>query len=105
MYFIILYGAPHISAGFITVSSATEFTSENTNNNSDTTNSQDLNDRVEQVKLRSSYKSLSVKNIQNMSHTEIHKEKEWGFYGYSTIKHDYVLKEIDIDKVVIDHAT
>jgi len=48
---------------------------------------------------------LPADEIQKMSHIKIHKEKEWGFYGHSTIKHDYVLKAIDNENVVIDHAT
>ena len=54
--------------------------------------------------MRSSYSNLPVAEVQAIQHIAIRKKK-WGFYGYSTIKHDYVLKTIGDDKVVIDHAT
>lgn len=60
---------------------------------------------MEQVKIRSSYSNLSVPEVQAIQHISIRKKKQWGFYGNSTIKHDYLLKTIGNDKVVIDHAT
>jgi len=35
----------------------------------------------------------------------IRKNKKWGFYGHSTINHNYEVKTINGDKVVIDNAT
>ena len=51
------------------------------------------------------YKTLSVFAVQSMPNISIRKKKHWGFYGYSTIKHDYNLKMIRGDKVVVDKAT
>ena len=51
------------------------------------------------------YKTLSVFAVQSMPNISIRKKKHWGFYGYSTIKHDYKLKTIRGDKVVVDKAT
>jgi hypothetical protein len=51
------------------------------------------------------YKTLSVFAVQSMPNISISKKKKWGFYGYSTIKHDYNLKTIRGDKVVVDKAT
>ncbi|MFQ5963837.1 MAG: DUF1566 domain-containing protein [Candidatus Scalinduaceae bacterium] len=56
-------------------------------------------------KLRLWYKPLSVDEVQAMPNISIRKMKRWGFYGHSTIKHNYELVEDDGDKVVIDHAT
>jgi hypothetical protein len=52
-----------------------------------------------------SYKTLSVSQVQSMSNVSIRKKKRWGFYGHSTINHDYNLKTIGGDKVVVDNAT
>ncbi|KHE93720.1 MAG: hypothetical protein SCABRO_00521 [Candidatus Scalindua brodae] len=104
LYIVVLFGTSHISTCYLTAS-ATNLTSVNTNNNADTSNSQDFSDMAEQVKLRSSYRNLSANEIQKMSYTKIFKIKECGFYGHSIIRHDYVLKEINNEKVVIDHAT
>ena len=40
-----------------------------------------------------------------MPNVSIRKKKENGFYGYSTINHDYNLKTISGNKVVVDNAT
>ena len=40
-----------------------------------------------------------------MPNISIRKKNEWGFFGHSTIKHDYSLKTIKGDKVVVDNAT
>ncbi|ODS32146.1 MAG: hypothetical protein SCARUB_02748 [Candidatus Scalindua rubra] len=58
-----------------------------------------------QVKLRSSYRGLSVKHIQSIPHISIREKKDWGFWGHSTIDRDYEVKTINGDKVVIDQAT
>jgi hypothetical protein len=40
-----------------------------------------------------------------MPNVSISKKEAWGFYGHSTINHDYNLKTIRGDKVVVDSAT
>jgi ssDNA-binding Zn-finger/Zn-ribbon topoisomerase 1 len=55
--------------------------------------------------LRSSYKKLSVSEVQSMPNVSIREEIHWGFYGHSTISHDYNLKAIKGDKVVVDNTT
>jgi CHAT domain-containing protein len=56
-------------------------------------------------KLRSSYKTLSVSQVQSMPNVSIREKYNWGFFGHSTINHDYSLKTISGDKVVVDNAT
>ena len=66
--------------------------------------------------LRSSYRELSVLQMKRMSNVFIKKEEPDTFYGtealdgcgaccHSTINHDYNLKTIRGDKVVVDNAT
>ncbi len=62
-------------------------------------------ERIARKNLRSSYKDLSVTQMQSMPHVEIREEMEWGFYGHSTLRHQYEAKTIDYDEVVIDHTT
>jgi hypothetical protein len=57
------------------------------------------------ITLRSSYKKLSVSEVQSMPNVSIRKKDEWGFYGHSTINHDYNLKAVSGDVVVVDNAT
>jgi hypothetical protein len=57
------------------------------------------------TELRSSYMNLTVSQVQSMSNISIRRKKAWGFYGHSTIQHEYETKIIDDNKVVIDHAT
>ena len=57
------------------------------------------------IALRSFHSDLSVSQVQSMPDISIRKKNDWGFYGHSTITHSYVLKEINGDKMVIDHAT
>jgi tetratricopeptide (TPR) repeat protein len=57
------------------------------------------------ITLRSYYKDLSVAEVQSMSNVSISSKNEDGFCGYSTINHDYNLKAIKGDKVVVDNAT
>ncbi len=57
------------------------------------------------VVLRSSYREMSVPEIQSMPHVDIREEMEWGFYGHSKIRHKYEAKTIGYDNVVIDHST
>ena len=61
--------------------------------------------KTPRASLRSSYNELSVSQVQSMSDIAIIKKKDWGFYGHSTINHNYNLKSINGDKVVIDNAT
>ena len=56
-------------------------------------------------KLHSSYRDLSVSQVQSIPNISIRKKDEWGFYGHSTIIHSYNSKSINGDKVVIDNAT
>ncbi len=57
------------------------------------------------VNLRPYYKELSVSEVLEIHNVSILKKEKWGFYGHSTIDHDYYLKTINDDKVVIDRAT
>ncbi len=57
------------------------------------------------TELRSSYLSLTVSQVQSMSNISIRRKKLWGFYGHSTISHEYETKIIGDEKVVVDHAT
>ncbi len=57
------------------------------------------------TELRSSYMNLTVSQVQSMSNISIRRKKAWGFYGHSTIQHEYETKMIADDKVVIDRAT
>jgi len=65
------------------------------------------------ITLRSSYKILSASEVQSMPNVSIRKtdrrvegaKDAYGFYGHSTIKHDYSLKAVSGDVVVIDNAT
>jgi hypothetical protein len=58
-----------------------------------------------QTVLRSSYKKLTVSQVQSMSNISIRQKTSDGFLGHSTINHIYESKSINGDKVVIDHAT
>jgi hypothetical protein len=62
-------------------------------------------DRIERKYLRSSYKDLTVSQVQSMPHIEIREEQDWGFYGHSTIRHQYELRSIVYDEVVVDNTT
>ena len=44
------------------------------------------------ITLRSAYKTLSVSEVQSMPNVSIREKDDWGFYGHSTINHDYSLK-------------
>ncbi len=57
------------------------------------------------IELRSSYMNLSVSQVQSMSNISIRRKKAWGYYGHSTIQHEYEAETIGDNKVVIDHAT
>ena len=55
--------------------------------------------------LRSSYTNLSVSQVQSIPNISIRSKKVWGFYGHSTIEHEYKTETINDNKVVIDRAT
>jgi hypothetical protein len=57
------------------------------------------------INLCSTYNTLSVPQVQSILNISIHSKEEWGFYGHSTINHNYKLKFISGDKVVINNAT
>ena len=57
------------------------------------------------TELRSSYMNLTVSQVQSMPNISIRRKKAWGFYGHSTIPHEYETKTIGDNKVVIDNAT
>ena len=66
---------------------------------------QSAEESSQRITLRSSYRNLSVSEVQSMPDIYIRKFDEWGFYGHSTIIHNYEKKSIKGDNVVIDHAT
>jgi len=57
------------------------------------------------TELRARCDNLNVSQVQTMENISIRRKKSWGFYGHSTIQHEYETKLIGDDKVVIDHAT
>lgn len=58
------------------------------------------------VNLRPYYKVVSLSEIEEMPNVVLHKRKDdQGFFGHSTIRHDYEMKIINGDKVVIDYCT
>ena len=66
---------------------------------------QSAEESSQRMTLRSSYRNLSVSEVQSMPYIYIRKFDEWGFYGHSTIIHNYEKKSIKGGNVVIDHAT
>jgi len=66
---------------------------------------QSAEESPQRITLRSSYRNLSVSEVQSMPDIYIRKFDEWGFYGHSTIIHNYEKKSIKGGNVVIDHAT
>jgi hypothetical protein len=58
-----------------------------------------------QTVLRSSYKTLSLSQVQSMPNVSIREKESWGFKGHSTINHIYNLKAIGGEEVVVDNAT
>jgi len=55
-----------------------------------------------QVYPHPSYKTLSVSEVQSMPNVSIREKLELGFDGHSTIKHDYSLKAVSGDVVVVE---
>jgi hypothetical protein len=66
---------------------------------------QSAEENPQRVNLRTSYRNLSVSEAESMPEIYIRKFDEWGFYGHSTIIHNYEKKSIKGGNVVIDHAT
>ena len=62
-------------------------------------------ERIERKYLRSSYKDLLVTQALSMPDVEIREEQDWGFYGHSTIRHQYELRSILYEEVVVDYTT
>jgi hypothetical protein len=57
------------------------------------------------IRLRSSYDRLSVSQIQSLPHISIRERHKHVFLCHSTISHDYEVKTINGDEIVIDHTT
>lgn len=64
-----------------------------------------LDSNASATNLRSSYRELSVAQVQSMPNMFIRSKEYSGFRGHSTINHSYSTKSISGDKVVIDNAT
>ncbi len=54
---------------------------------------------------RSSNQKLSVPQVQAIKNISIKRKHEKGLFGYSTINHNYDMKTISGDRVVIDYVT
>lgn len=61
---------------------------------------QSAEENTHKITLRSSYRNLSVSEVQSMPDIYIRKFDEWGFYGHSTIIHNYEKKSIKGGNVV-----
>ncbi len=103
-YFLLLFTISYISTGCSAVGVVIVATIKK-KIETDTSQSQKLADEPKKVWLRLSCKNLHVTDVHGMEHIKMHERKSWGFYGYSTINHDYALKKISGDKVVVDHVT
>ncbi|GAX60501.1 hypothetical protein SCALIN_C13_0012 [Candidatus Scalindua japonica] len=57
------------------------------------------------IHLRSTYTELTAFQVQQLPHKSIRKVKKWGFFGHSTVNHNYEEKTINGDQVVVDHST
>ena len=57
------------------------------------------------ITLRSSYKKLSVSEVQSMPNVSIREKYDYGFYGYSKIIHHYHPESYLTEEVVEDNAT
>jgi len=64
-----------------------------------------LAEETPHITLRSAHRDVLTFHVQLMSNIFIVNKHNYGFYGYSTIKHNYEKKSINEDAVVIDHAT
>ncbi|MDP6587160.1 MAG: tetratricopeptide repeat protein, partial [Anaerolineales bacterium] len=60
---------------------------------------------IKKVTLRSSYKTLSVSEVQSMPNVSIREKYDYGFYGYSKIIHHYHPESYLTEEVVEDNAT
>jgi uncharacterized protein YjbI with pentapeptide repeats len=63
--------------------------------------------KTKNIALRSSYRTLSAFQVQHLMPNVSRRRKLYrgGFSGHSTINHDYNLKTVKGDKVVVDNAT
>lgn len=57
------------------------------------------------ITLRSSYRDLSVSQVQSMSNISMREKGDWGFCGHSTINNSYEKRSKNGDSVVVDHTT
>ena len=57
------------------------------------------------ITLRTSYKKLSLSEIRSMPNVSIRDKTRWGLTAQSSINHDYNIKTIKGNKVVVDNAT
>jgi len=57
------------------------------------------------IRLRSTYENLSASQIQSLPHISIRERHKQVFLCHSTISHNYEVKTISGDEIVIDHAT
>ncbi len=57
------------------------------------------------ITIRSSYTDISVPQVQSIPNVVIDKKEDWGFWGHSTIIHQYDLKSVNADKMVTDYST
>ena len=51
------------------------------------------------INLRSSFEELSVSQVHAIPNKSIRKFKKFGFYGHSTISHDYKVETIKGEKL------
>ncbi|MCP4264672.1 MAG: DUF1566 domain-containing protein, partial [Candidatus Brocadiaceae bacterium] len=64
-----------------------------------------LAEETPHITLRSTHRDILTFHVQLMSNIFVVNKHNYGFYGYSTIKHNYEKKSIDEDATVIDHTT
>ncbi len=64
-----------------------------------------LAEETSHITLRSTHRDILTFHVQLMSNIFVVNKHNYGFYGYSTIKHNYEKKSINEDVTVIDHTT
>ena len=74
-------------------------------NDESVTEEEEKDKKESSYSIRSSYKFLSMQDVKEIPHFSIRHEEKDLLYGYSTINHDYEVKEINGNKVVVDHTT
>jgi hypothetical protein len=57
------------------------------------------------ITLRTSYKKLSLSEVRSMPNVSIRDKTRWGLTAQSSVNHDYNIKTIKGNKVVVDNAT